>query len=143
MSRQINAFQDNPFLDLGRYIQEESYSREKKNIRLNNLEIDLVQRQNGEWIIGEVKKSSRFLESATMQLAFYLFRLEQFGLHLTGELLFPQERKRIKVKLDRELKQKLNEAMEDIQEIIKQEIPPFPEKISWCRHCAYKDFCFS
>jgi CRISPR-associated exonuclease Cas4 len=143
MSRQINAFQDNPFLDIGRYIQEESYKRDKKSIRIDNLEIDVLQKKNGKWIVGEVKKSSRFLDSARMQLAFYLFQLEKYGIHMEGELLFPEERKRIQVKLTDTIRKELMHTIEGIQQIINQDVPESPTRIKWCRNCAYKDFCFA
>jgi len=143
MSRQINPFQDNPFLDIGRYIQNTSYQREKKSIRIQNIEIDLIQKIDGKYVIAEVKKSSKFLESAKMQLVFYLSLLKRYGINTEGELLFPEERKRVKVMLDRKIQQKLDNAIKDIRHIISQNTPPPPIRVVWCKNCAYKDFCFA
>ncbi len=143
MSRQVTAFQDNPFLEIGRFLQEDSYAREKKNIRLENIELDVIRQEKGKLVIGEVKKSSRFIKSATMQLAFYLERLEKYGIQASGELRFPKERKRITVKLNPTLRQELQEAENRIRDIIRQETPPPVKLVKWCRHCSYREFCYS
>ena len=143
MSRQISSYQDNPFLELGRFLQEESYAREKKSIRLENIELDVISRKDGKLIIGEVKKSSKFEKSAMMQLAFYLKQLEKYGLKMDGELLFPKERKRITVKLNDALKQELNRAEQEIRKIVQMETPPSVKSVPWCRNCSYREFCFS
>ncbi len=143
MSRQITSYQDNPFLELGRFLQEESYAREKKSIRLENMELDVIRRKDGRLIVGEVKKSSRFLKSATLQLAFYLKQLEKYGIHTTGELLFPKERKRASVELTEAIRQELEEAEEAIRGIVQQEAPPPVIPTRWCTHCSYREFCFA
>ncbi len=143
MARQINPFEDNPFLEIGRFLHEESYAREKKSVRVENIELDVIRRKDGRLIIGEVKKSSKFLKSATMQLAFYLKQLEKYGIQTEGELLFPKERKRISVKLTPALRQELQTAEKAIVEIVRQEKPPPAKPIRWCRHCSYREFCFS
>jgi CRISPR-associated exonuclease Cas4 len=93
MSRQLTPWQDNPFIEIGRLISEESYKRDKKEIHLENIVIDLLKTDGEDVIIGEVKKSSRFEKSAKMQLAYYLLRLKQLGISATGRLLFPKEKK--------------------------------------------------
>lgn len=56
MARQITPFQEHPFIELGRLISEESFSREKKDIRLDNIAIDLIQKPDGQVVVGEIKK---------------------------------------------------------------------------------------
>lgn len=142
MSRQLSPFQDNEFLDIGRYLQEESFSRDKKSIRLENMEIDMIKRRDGRVVVGEVKKSSKFVESAKMQLAFYLYRLKEYGIEMIGELVFPTEKKRMQIILNNEMMEKINKAICDIKKIISAEKPPLPHRIHWCKNCAYRDFCF-
>lgn len=142
MSHELNPEQDNPFLEIGRLIHEDSYKREKKEISVGNMKIDLIKKANGETIIGEVKKSSRFEKSARMQLAFYLYRLKEQGINVTGELLIPEEKKRISVELTPDVESELMEVFKKIREIISEEKPPSPEKISFCSNCAYREFCW-
>lgn len=142
MAHELNPETENPFLELGRLIQEESYAREKKEFKAPGMKIDLLRKQDGQLVVGEVKKSSRFVQSATMQLAYYLWRLKQMGLEAKGELLIPKERKRIPVELTEELEQKLEEAFQEIEQIISKATPPSPVRITFCRNCAYREFCW-
>ena len=64
------------------------------------MKIDLIKWRDGELVVGELKKSSKFEMPAKMQLAYYLYRLREQGINLEGELLIPKERKRKRIKLD-------------------------------------------
>ncbi|MGC8797023.1 CRISPR-associated protein Cas4 [Thermodesulfovibrio sp.] len=143
MSRQLTPWQENPFIEIGRLLSEEAYKRERKEIHLENIVIDLLKTEGENVVIGEVKKSSRFEKSARMQLAFYLWRLKQLGIEATGQLLFPKEKKKIIVTLTKELKAELIEAQAQIKEIIKMEIPPPAQKTKFCSKCGYQEFCWS
>ena len=143
MSRQLTPWQDNPFIEIGRLISEESYKRDKKEIHLENIVIDLLKTEGKDVIIGEVKKSSRFEKSAKMQLAYYLFRLKQLGISATGHLLFPKEKKKIIVTLTPEIESELKQAQESIKSIISTDMPPPAHKIKFCTKCGYKEFCWS
>jgi len=85
MAHELNPNQEDSFLEIGRLIGENAYKREKKEITVGNMKIDLIRKNNGETIIGEIKKSSRFENSARMQLAFYLYRLKQREIEAKGE----------------------------------------------------------
>jgi len=142
MAHELNPETENPFLELGRLIHEESYLREKKEFAAPGMKIDLLRDRDGQLVVGEIKKSSRFLKSAKMQLTYYLWRLEQMSIEAKGELLIPKERKRIPVELTEELQHELEGAMEDIQVIIALETPPPPVHSRFCRNCAYAEFCW-
>ena len=73
---QINMNYDNDDIDIGRLIHENSYKREKKEIRLDNLVFDFVKTKN-EIEIYEVKKSSKLTIGALYQLYFYLWILKK------------------------------------------------------------------
>lgn len=142
MSRAIETEQDNVAIEIGRLIHEESYSRKKKEIHLENAVFDILSSKDDKLVIGEIKKSSRFMESSRMQLAFYLKKLEDMGVSATGELRFPEERKREAISLTPELREELEEAYREIEQIVRQEKPPKPKKLKYCRGCAYRDFCW-
>ena len=142
MSHELNPEQDNPFLEIGRLIHEDSYKREKKEISVGNMKIDLIKKANGETIIGEVKKSSHFEKSARMQLAFYLYRLKEKGINATGELLIPKEKKKISVELTPDVENELMQVFKKIREIISEEKPPELVKNRYCSNCAYREFCW-
>ncbi len=144
MARQITPWQENPFIEIGRLISEESYQRDRKEIRLENIVIDLLKTEGKNVVIGEVKKSSRFEKSARMQLAYYLWRLKQLGISATGQLMFPKEKKKkISVILTDEIENELIYAQREIKSIMQMEVPPPLEKKRFCPKCGYREFCWS
>lgn len=142
MSHEITPEQDNPWVEIGRLIHEESYPREKKGLETAGMKIDMIKKGESGIIVGEVKKSSRFLKSAKMQLAFYLYHLQKAGIKATGVLLIPKEKKKISVELNDEMVNELLTAEYDIMEIIKSEIPPSPQRCKFCKKCGYQEFCW-
>jgi len=143
MARNIAPDQDHYYLELGRFITESTYKRNKKEINLGNIVIDLSRLDNEKVVVGEIKKSSKASEAAKMQLAFYLYTLKEYGVESEGELLFPKEKRKEKVFLNKELIQKLENTIEEIKTIVVQDIPPPEVKITYCRNCAYREFCWS
>lgn len=143
MARQINPDQDHNLLDYGKFLQEKAYAREKKEISIGHLKFDLVRKKDGQLIVGEVKKTSKYEKSATMQLALYLYELRELGIDARGELLFPEEKKKIPIVLTPELIKAVEKAKKEILEIVYSEKPPKAVKGKFCRNCAYSDFCWS
>ncbi|CCO07751.1 CRISPR-associated protein Cas4 [Desulforamulus hydrothermalis] len=132
ISHQINPDQDNDNVSLGRYIGENTYLREKKEISVGNSKIDVFHTEDGKMVIGEVKKSSKYKESARMQLAFYLSELKKRGIIARGELRFPKEKVREEVILDERTEQGLDKVRREILRIVYMEKPPQPVKIQFC-----------
>jgi len=143
MAHSLAPDQDDERLSQGRDIHEFSYPRDRKEIDLGNIKVDLVRTEKGKLIIGEIKKSSKFLTSATRQLQFYLWQFEQMGIEAWGELLIPEERKRIKVLLDDAVRLELDLSSKDILEIAGKTMPPPAQKTNWCKTCAYAEFCWA
>ena len=143
MARQIVPEQENPNIELGRFISESSYKRDTKQIHLENIVIDIAKLDKDKIVVGEVKKSSKFRDSARMQLCYYLYVLRDYGIEAEGELLFPKEKKREKVVLTDDIVRELEAAIKEIREIVSQELPPEAIKIGYCRNCAYREFCWS
>lgn len=143
MARKIAPDQDDANVDLGRFIHENSYARDKKEVSLGYIKFDILREKNGQLIIGEVKKSSKYEKSATMQLAFYLYELKCAGIEAIGELMFPKEKKKITVKLDEKMLKKIEKTKKEILRIAYLEKPPEPKKINFCKNCAYAEFCWA
>lgn len=143
MARHLGPDQDNPNIDLGRFIGENTYQREKREISLGHIKLDILRKEKGQLVIGEVKKSSKYEKSSMMQLAFYLLELKERGVEAVGELLFPKEKKKLRVELNDELVTEIERAKKDILRIIYQDVPQPPKKSMFCRNCAYAEFCWS
>lgn len=142
ISHGIEPPQDNERIIIGRLIHEEFFNRKRKELFIDNkLKIDLLESRK---VVGEIKKSSHYLKSATMQLLFYLFYLEAVkGQKLQGVLIIPEERKRIRVKLTEEKKKELLKAVKEIEEISKLPKAPELKKTKYCKSCAYQELCWS
>jgi len=140
MSHGITPDEDFYLLEIGRTIHEISYERAHKEVSFEGMKLDLLKRK--EMIVCEVKTSSKFLQAAKFQLLYYLYRLEEMGLKMYGEIRISREKKRIKVYLDDENKEVLLRSLKEIKEIVNSEKPPMPEKTSFCRRCAYREFCW-
>lgn len=143
MARNLVPDQDDANIDLGRFISENTYERDKKEISVGHIKLDILRQDQGRLVVGEVKKSSKYQKSATMQLAFYLQELKEIGIDAEGELMFPKEKKKVRVKLTLELISEIERTKREILRIVYLEYPQPPKKISFCRNCAYSEFCWS
>jgi len=143
IGHQITPDQDDSNVSLGRFIQEYSYPRERKELSVGHSKMDVFKVGNGKLIIGEVKKTSKYRQSARMQLAFYLDELKQRGVDARGELRFPREKLREEVILDEDTEKELDRTRREILRILYLPQPPPPVKIRFCKKCAYAEFCWS
>lgn len=83
---QINMNYDNDDISIGKLIHEKSYSRENKEVRVDNLVFDYV-KKDGCLSIFEVKKSSKLTIGAEYQLYFYLYTMSRFVSEVKGVLV--------------------------------------------------------
>ena len=143
MAHQIEPERDNDLLAQGRLNTEAHYGRREKEVKLpGGVRVDQVRREKGQLILSEVKKSSKFLPAAKLQLAYYLWVLEQEGVEATGEVLVPDERKREVVSLT-EMRDTLLEVMDEIHTLTAEPKPPKAVWLHFCKTCAYAEFCWS
>lgn len=70
-------------MDWGRFLHENSYAREKKEISWESIKMDTLSNVKGQLVVAEVKKTSSYLQSAKMQTLFYLYNLKQAGVPVT------------------------------------------------------------
>ncbi len=143
LSRQICADQQDANMDWGRYLHEHTYQREKKEISAQHNKFDFIDNQEGELVVVEVKKTDKFKKSATMQLLYYLYSLQQEGVAARGELRFPEQKKIEKVSLSPEATAELLQALEDIRQIVGLAKPPKVKETKYCKTCAYGELCWA
>lgn len=143
MQYQVDPEREHDLLAEGRLNNVEHYQRAKKELPLPGIKVDQVRKEGDELIIGEVKKSSSALDASILQLSYYLHRLEEIGVKAIGELLVPKERKKVLVVLDEPTRSRLQEATEEITELLLTPHPPKAEWIKFCPNCAYEEFCWS
>lgn len=139
----MEADQSNDNIRLGNFIHENSYLRQNKEVMIGNNKFDVVSSKKGKIIVGEIKKTSKYLKSAQMQLLFYLKQLKELGIQAEGEILFPEEKKKKQILLGDKEEQELEKIEKEIKEIIQQEKMPNQIKQNFCKNCAYAEFCWS
>lgn len=140
----ISGDKDNDFLREGLYIHEQAYQKnhEKEKAFGENV-IDTVQNKEGKLIVGEVKKSSKCIESARVQLLYYLYSLKQQGIDAEGVLQFPEEKKVEKVILDEAGIRKVEQILLECEAVVSQERPPQPRWTGCCMKCSYCECCYA
>ncbi|MRJ03431.1 MAG: CRISPR-associated protein Cas4 [Epsilonproteobacteria bacterium] len=140
MAHKIAPDGEQEYIAYGRMVHELFYRNRRKELLIDGtIKIDLL---DGRRIVGEIKASSKALESARIQLAFYLYYLKLKGVEVEGELLIPKERRTIRVRLNRELEERLREIIATIREIQRLPKPPKPVKIPRCSRCGYREYCW-
>jgi len=143
MAHNIIPDQYDTNIDIGRFIHETSYSRNKKEISFGNVKFDVLLRDKNKIVIGETKKTSKFETASKYQLLYYLKLLEDSGVEAEGVLLYPEEKKRTEVVPDKKSLNELNEIIEQINQIIKLDAPPKPDSKKYCNTCGYREFCYA
>jgi CRISPR-associated exonuclease Cas4 len=143
MSHGIVPDQENDLLFLGKFLHENSYKRQHKEVNFENLKFDLIDSNEGNIVIGEVKKSSSAIESAELQLKYYLYRLRKYGYNVKGVLSFPSERKRVNIELTEDDYRKIEEIELEVKKLVAEKKPPKAIKIKRCKNCAYAEQCWA
>ncbi|MCG2828249.1 CRISPR-associated protein Cas4 [Methanothermobacter sp. K4] len=142
-SHNIQMERESELVKLGRLLHEESYSREKKELIIDDLiAADFVKRKDC-LEVHEVKKSNTMEEAHRFQLIYYLFYLKHVkGIeNLKGFIDYPALKKRTEVSLNDEDVEELKNVIKDIDGIIRGP-PPAPQRKPICRSCAYFELCW-
>ncbi len=142
-SNNINLNPENEYVKLGKIIHEETFSRKKKNLLIDNtIAVDFLEKQSGP-IIFEVKKSSKLEEPVRNQILYYLWYLKtKKGIETMGIITYPKEKKREKVFLTEKEEDRIEEIVKEIPKIVSRSRPPKPEKKPYCKKCSYFQLCW-
>ena len=138
-SHDITMEKESELVSLGKLIHETSY-RGHKEVQMEDIAIDFVKK--GEKIeVHEIKKSRKMEKAHKMQVLYYLYYLKNRGIDALGIIDYPKARKREYVELNLENERELEDALKDIERIIRGKMPR-PRKKGICKKCAYYEFCF-
>lgn len=139
-SHEIQMEQENELIEIGKVIDETTYSRENKHINIDNtINIDFIKNKS---IIHEVKKSKKIEEANIWQVKYYLYYLYKKGVYgVKGIIDYPLLKERVEVCLEEADIIKLDDIINEINGILERKIPVL-EKQSICKNCAYHDLCF-
>lgn len=142
-SHNIQLEHESENVKLGKLLHEDSFKREKDYLIDNLINVDFIKISDS-IEIHEVKKTEKMDNSHEFQLLYYMFYLknEKDIDNIRGFLDYPKNRKKKEVFLTKEKEDELVKIIEDIDNIIKNNLPK-PKKSKICRKCAYFEFCFS
>ena len=138
---EINMEQNNELVSIGKILDETTYTREKKNIMIDNtINIDFI--KNGA-ILHEVKKTKSIEEAGIWQVKYYMYYLEKRGIqNIKAKIDFPLLRESKEITLEQSDRKILDNVIKNIEEIAKKEIPPKVIDSKICKKCAYYDLCY-
>lgn len=139
-SKNITMEQNNDRVLEGKILHDTAYPRiTNKNVQVDDfLNVDILENGN----IREIKISSKMETASKMQLLHYLYCFKKSGIEKKGIINYVLEKKREFIELTEEYETELDRVLEDIEEITKSNKPPKLSKLSYCRKCAYYEFCF-
>ena len=137
---QINMNYNNDDIEIGKLIHETSYSRENKEIKLDNIVFDYV-KQKDDLTIFEFKNSSSLTIGAKYQLYYYLYSMKDFNPNVKGVLVYPKERKKEEITLTKDIIDEMDEILENISKIVQLKKPPKPNKMKYCKRCSFFELC--
>ncbi len=143
MGHAIEPYREHELLVLGRLLQETAYPRQRKELSLPGMKVDLITPRDGDaLLIGEVKRSPRMQHAQRLQLGYYLLRLREAGVTARGELRYPEQRMVEPVELTPELEAAVLAAVHEIEGLLGLPVPPPARRIPACANCAYYEFCW-
>lgn len=139
-SNDISFEQENENVQLGKILDETSYKRQDKHIMIDEtINIDFLSEHR---VLHEVKKSKKIEEASIWQVKYYIYYLKKRGVTgIRGKIDYPLLKKSQMVELTQEDEGKLEQIISDILSIINRPLPPNAESKSFCKSCAYYDFC--
>lgn len=140
-ANEINMEQNSELVEIGKILDETSYTREKKGLLIDNtINIDFI--KNGA-VLHEVKKTKSIEEAGIWQLKYYMYYLQKRGVEtLEAKIDFPLLRETKEVTLEEEDITVIENVIKNIEEIMTQEKPPETINEKFCKKCAYYDLCY-
>jgi len=128
----------------GKLIGKSTYARRPakwRELALEGIKIDHFDPKA--LVVREVKKSPKLEHVHIAQVQYYLYRIKQAGVHgATGLIEYPKQRKTTPVLLTAETENEVRRWLTAIEQIVNQPICPTLEEKTYCKNCAFRDFCF-
>ena len=140
-SHNIQMEDENEYVQIGRELHEERYSREKKDVAIDEtISLDFVETKNG-IVIHEIKKAPSIEISHRMQLLYYLYYFKTKGMNATGVINYPLISRKEEIILTLEDEIEIEKTLDHIRIIVEGKMPQ-PIRKKFCPKCSYFEFCF-
>ena len=139
-SHNLTLEADSDLVLLGKLLHEERYPRKFKEVSIERVKIDFLERGKGE--IHEVKRSRRLEKAHLFQLLYYLYYLKNLGVDVKGVLHYPLLKRTVPVDLTEENVKELQSDLQEMGKIAALPQPPTVEKKGFCKKCSYYELCW-
>lgn len=139
-SHNIELESDSDLVLQGKLLHEHSYKRKLKEIAIDKIKIDFIEKTNE---VHEIKRSRKIEDAHVYQLLYYLYYLKKHaGLYTKGVLNYPLLKKTVKVELTPQKERDLQKIIQKIDQITELAKPPEAKWIPYCKSCAYNEMCW-
>lgn len=139
-SHNLEMEQTSDLVHVGKLVHETSYGRKFREVMIENIKIDFMEKGCE---IHEIKKSKKIENAHVYQLLYYLYYLKKLGIATRGIINYPALRKTVEVELSEENEREMEGILGEIEQILSLENPPLVEKKSYCKKCSYYELCRS
>lgn len=140
----LNMEHTNHAVAEGKLIAENTYTRRAKKwkeLNLENLKIDHYDPATN--TIREVKKSPKLEFVHIAQVKYYIYALAKRGIpNAKGIIEYPKQKKTTSIELTPADEQEIQQWETQVQQIVQSPTCPELTVKSYCRSCAFRDFCF-
>ena len=141
-SHNITFEHEHENVKIGKLLHEDRYSKNKKDVTIDNtISIDFVKQRGGKIELHEIKKTKKMEDAHLRQMLYYLYYLKQKGVEAHGVMNYPLLNQTRDVILTQEDEKNIEDDMRHIEEIVTGRMP-HPRRIRICPKCAYFEFCF-
>ena len=137
----INLESNSEDVLIGKELHNELNKSKNTEIELDGIKIDKL---TDDYVI-EIKKSDSNIEAAILQLKYYLYVLDSYGIHRNGKLKIIEKDKSdrdIKIIYNDTIKKEVEDTIQKIEQIINNStIPTINKDVKKCKKCSYYEFC--
>ena len=139
-SHHVDLESDSDLVRQGRLLHEHSYRRKLKEIEIGNIKIDFIEKTNE---VHEIKRSKKIADAHKYQLLYYLYFLKKHAnINAKGVLNYPLLKKTVRIKLTPKNEKEIQQVIKGAKQVTSQKKPPKAEWKSYCKSCAYAEFCW-
>jgi CRISPR-associated exonuclease Cas4 len=141
-SHNITLEHEHENVKIGKLLHEDRYSKNKKDVTIDNtISIDFVKQRGGKIELHEIKKTKKMEDAHLRQMLYYIYYLKQRGVEGQGIMNYPLLNQTRDVILTQEDENNIEDDIRRIEEIVTGRMP-HPKRKRICPKCAYFEFCF-
>jgi CRISPR-associated exonuclease Cas4 len=160
---------ESDLVHLGRLLHEHSYKRKLKEVQVDRIKVDFLQRDESRapsttynethntkiqidrkvhgspsLVIHEIKRSKSMHDAHVFQLLYYMYYLNRnYGTNVRRGLLhYPLLKVNVPVELTEERENNVEHVIAEISKTVSLPNPPKAVCIKPCRSCAYAEMCW-